>query len=270
MARARNIKPSFFSNDLLGELEPVDRLFFIGLWTVADYKGCVEFRPKKLRVQILPYDNCDVEEIANNLEGSGFVRLYSVGGKDYLKIINFEKHQNPHKNERDKGSEIPDIPEKPAQVADLKGVAKNPEEIEINPESDGTDPADSFNLNPESPSLNPDSGESDAGAPPPPPQKKSTRFVKPTADELFDYMVSKGMHPSMAAEQSDKFLNFYESNGWKVGKNPMKNWQAAVNNNWMKPKFEKGRGSPMGGGTSSTRDRSLIEDLTDRSWANMK
>ena len=32
--------------------------------------------------------------------------------------------------------------------------------------------------------------------------------------------------------EAEKFFNYYESNGWKVGKNPMKNWKAAANN-WI-------------------------------------
>ena len=90
MARARNIKPSFFQNEELGDLDPVARLFFIGLWTIADYRGCVEFRPKRLKVQLLPYDECNTETLANNLERSGFIRFYSVCGQRYLKITNFE------------------------------------------------------------------------------------------------------------------------------------------------------------------------------------
>ena len=32
--------------------------------------------------------------------------------------------------------------------------------------------------------------------------------------------------------EAEKFFNYYQSNGWRVGKNPMKNWQAAARN-WM-------------------------------------
>jgi hypothetical protein len=32
--------------------------------------------------------------------------------------------------------------------------------------------------------------------------------------------------------EAEKFFNYYESNGWRVGKNPMKNWKAAANN-WI-------------------------------------
>ena len=54
MARARNIKPAFFQNEDLAELQPIARLAFIAMWTVADYKGCMEYRPKRLKVQLLP------------------------------------------------------------------------------------------------------------------------------------------------------------------------------------------------------------------------
>lgn len=39
MARARNIKPSFFKNEDLADLNPFDRLLFIGLWCLADREG---------------------------------------------------------------------------------------------------------------------------------------------------------------------------------------------------------------------------------------
>ena len=36
MARTRSIKPSFFKNEYLAECEPMARLLFVGLWTLAD------------------------------------------------------------------------------------------------------------------------------------------------------------------------------------------------------------------------------------------
>lgn len=156
MARARNIKPSFFQNEELGELLPIERLAFIGMWTIADFKGCIELRPKRLKVQLLPYDECDFESIVNNLEKSRFISTYSVLGQRYIKIINFEKHQNPHKNERESGSEIPDITVRD----DLINKINELEIIENNPDKNGTAPADSLLLIPDSlntDSLNPSS-----------------------------------------------------------------------------------------------------------------
>lgn len=177
MARARNIKPSFFQNEELGELDPLVRLFFVGLWTIADYRGCVEFRPKRLKVQLLPYDNCDTEALANNLEKSGFVQSYSVAGQRYLKIINFEKHQNPHKNEREAGSEIPDIDRDDSQRVDSIEFENNRDKNGTAPDKDGTAPADSLLLIPDSLLLIPDSpiplpeGSAPPATPATPPKK---------------------------------------------------------------------------------------------------
>jgi hypothetical protein len=48
MARSRNIKPGFFTNDELAECHPLGRLLFAGLWTIADKRG-LDDRPKKLK-----------------------------------------------------------------------------------------------------------------------------------------------------------------------------------------------------------------------------
>ena len=143
MARARNIKPQFFQNEELGELSPIARLAFIGMWTIANFRGCIEYRAKRLKVQLLPYDDCDIDNIVNALEKSGVIRMYSVQGKTFIKIVNFEKHQNPHKNERDAGTDIPDLDE---NAIEIKGI----QNIEKNPEQNGSAPADSLFLNPDS------------------------------------------------------------------------------------------------------------------------
>ena len=54
-------------------------------------------------------------------------------------------------------------------------------------------------------------------------KKGSSRFQKPTIEEIRQYCQEKGYN--VDAEQ---FFNFYESKGWVVGKSPMKNWRAAV------------------------------------------
>lgn len=154
MARGRNIKPAFFTNEDLADVEPLARLLFIGMWTIANFKGCFEYRPKRLKVQLLPYDDCDIEQLVNNLDKSRFISIYSVQGQRYIKVLNFTKHQNPHKNERDSGSDIPDI-----ELRDDFGYENslNVKNLDDNREKDGTTPdlngiarADSLNLIPDS------------------------------------------------------------------------------------------------------------------------
>ena len=52
------------------------------------------------------------------------------------------------------------------------------------------------------------------------------KFIKPTSKEVYDNMVEKQFE--YAETESQKFINFFESKGWKVGKTPMKDWDKAV------------------------------------------
>lgn len=48
-------------------------------------------------------------------------------------------------------------------------------------------------------------------------------FVKPTIEQLKEYMREQGMN-----DIAENWLNYYEANGWMVGKNKMKDWKASV------------------------------------------
>lgn len=240
MARARNIKPAFFLNTDLSEIQPLGRLSFIGLWTIADYKGCIECNFKRIKAQVLPYDDCDFESLMNNLEQFRFIRYYSVQGKRYIKILNFEKHQNPHKNEREAGSSLPDIDKNDNSYNDLQS-------IEINPEQDGTARADSLLLNPstlipESPIQIPDSLIADI-------QKKPKKDAPATRlpndwtlpSEYRDYCIIKrpDLNPDDVAEV---FRNYWIA---KAGVNAKKlDWYATWCN-WVL-KQEKSNGKANG------------------------
>ena len=57
MARSRNIKPGIMANEDLAELGAIERLLFIYLWMLADKEGRLEDRPKRIKVEALPYDD---------------------------------------------------------------------------------------------------------------------------------------------------------------------------------------------------------------------
>jgi hypothetical protein len=65
------------------------------------------------------------------------------------------------------------------------------------------------------------------------------RFVKPTIEDIRAYMEFK-LIPN-ADYESNNFFNFYESKGWKVGKNPMKSWKSAIDGTWSKAIKEKNK-----------------------------
>jgi hypothetical protein len=108
MARTRSIKPSFFKNEYLAECEPMARLLFIGLWTLADSQGRMEFRPLRIKAELFPYENCDILGLLKQLADRGFVRAYESGDVKVLEIPTFGEHQRCHPDERDEGLPPPD------------------------------------------------------------------------------------------------------------------------------------------------------------------
>lgn len=71
---------------------------------------------------------------------------------------------------------------------------------------------------------------------------KRYRFVKPTIEEVEAYINEKGYDID-----AHKFIDYYNANGWRVGKNPMRDWQATVRN-WARNNYQsdkkQGSGNP--------------------------
>jgi hypothetical protein len=107
LARIRTIKPDFFFDEKVSELDHKSRLAFIGLWCYADKEGRMEDKPKVLKAKLFPYENVDFDKILDALTVSEFIIRYTAESKKYILINNFCKHQRPHHTEKD--SEIPDF-----------------------------------------------------------------------------------------------------------------------------------------------------------------
>lgn len=184
MARSRNIKPGFFSNDDLVELPFEARLLFIGLWTIADRAGRLLDRPKKIKMDVFPGDNVDVEACLAMLASGGFIRRYEALGVNAIQVSNWEKHQNPHVKEA--ASTIPYQGQSEASIvqAPCKNDAKPVKASEI-PERAGLIP-DSLNLIPDSGFLIPD------------PPKKTKAPPSPSGEVLsvFEYWQKTMGHTS--------------------------------------------------------------------------
>ena len=98
--RARNIKPALFTNEVLGSADPLLTILFAGLWCAADREGRLEDRPLRIRAEVFPYrPQFDADKGIAWLADQGFVRRYEVHGIKIIQIIEFRKHQHPHKNE---------------------------------------------------------------------------------------------------------------------------------------------------------------------------
>jgi hypothetical protein len=139
MSRIRTIKPEFFLDDELAELPPLTRLLFIGLWTLADCEGRLEDRPKRIKAQILPFDEEDTDAMLQTLNNSDFIQRYTVAGKRYLTVRNFKKHQRITGKEAENTSTMPPPQESQGNNGETTGKQRgnNGEEQEHHPCSNG-------------------------------------------------------------------------------------------------------------------------------------
>lgn len=222
MGRTRQLKPDFFLNENLAALDPLARLLFQGLWLLADRDGRLEDRPAKIKAQIFPYHEADVDALLNSL--SGFLVRYSVPdldiegpgkglgegpGSRFIQIVNFKKHQHIHPDE--KQSVIP-------QYQGIPGDFKRSQEIK---------PCSSSPSSSSSPSTYTSNSPKRIGPARP-------VFVPPKIEEVKAYCAERGN-----GIDAEEWMAYYEARGWKFkGGQPMKNWKAAMIT-WEKKGFRK-------------------------------
>jgi hypothetical protein len=98
MARIRTVKPEFFRHEALQDLEAANpgaytMLVFAGLWGHCDKHGVFEYRPRTLKLDILPFLPFDMATTLDLLVSHGFVERVEVDGKCYGRIPSFTEHQ---------------------------------------------------------------------------------------------------------------------------------------------------------------------------------
>ena len=80
---------------------------------------------------------------------------------------------------------------------------------------------------------------------------KRKRFTPPTLEQVNQRISEMGY-----TLDGERFFYYYESNGWRVGKNPMKDWHQALAG-WQSRE-----------GNKTSRKSDFVDDLTDTSWAH--
>ena len=89
-----------------------------------------------------------------------------------------------------------------------------------------------------------------------PEKPKRKNFVKPTVEEIAAYCKEKNYNIN-----AQQFFNYYESNGWKIGRNAMKSWQAAVQNWNIRDKANNKQAGTMWANNSTDADTAGYDDL---------
>lgn len=113
MGRIRTIKPDFFRHELLQEIEQSNAklrpmLVFAGLWTCCDKNGCFEWKPRSLKLDILPFIPFQMDSTLELLRESGLVEKYEVDGRTYGFIPTFSEHQRITGKEKEAPGKYPE------------------------------------------------------------------------------------------------------------------------------------------------------------------
>lgn len=91
--------------------------------------------------------------------------------------------------------------------------------------------------------------------PQPEEQKKRTYFKPPTVEEVAAYVKEKGY-----SVDAEKFVSFYDSKGWMIGKNKMQKWRAAV------ATWQRKQSGYSGGRATTPAQQSLINKNCNDEW----
>ena len=184
MPRARNIKPAFFKDAKVVSCSFAARLLFEGMWCIADYKGRFKYVPIEVKMELFAADDVNIDELTGELVTAGLIEKYTDrSGSTLVQVLGFEKHQNPHQNERftkDK-KPAPCLPSIEECLSYRSGECEEKPIIKQDVEKylvalrewNESNPADSLFLIPDSLSLIPDSSKPDSGKKPEPVNKES-------------------------------------------------------------------------------------------------
>lgn len=251
MARIRTIKPEFWEDEKIGKLPIPCRLFFIGCWNFADDFGVIKNNPLLLKSQIFPYDeNLRVSEIRKWIDALVNARMLIpiiLDGEEnrpaeesYYLIRTFRSHQI-----LDKRYEKSFISKDKNIVKSLisKALSKTPCEHVVNTTSSHSEHIVYTSEEKEMEDKEKLSNESS--------KKLIPRFFPPTVEEAAAYIAAKGYHVD-----AETFVSFYESKGWMIGKNKMKNWHAAIAT-WEKQQRNGNKNRPPYSGKQEANDYAL-------------
>lgn len=210
--RIRTIKPEFWASESVGRLSRDARLLFIGFWSLADDSGRGRGALPTISGSLFPYDPDALKHLPkwiSELEREGMVRIYKAAdGNTYFDIPKWLNHQKIEK------PSAPKFPPFTEQSGSNRGVV-----------GEGS-PLDQGSGNREQ-GVDQGTGSGAPGGE----IVRAGKFVPPTEAEVLLQCAKIGLPDTEAR----KFLGYYEANGWRVGRNPMKSWPAALTNwkgNW--------------------------------------
>ena len=226
----RIIKESICVSDSIDTLNWFEEVLFYRLIVNCVDYGRFDGRMAVIKNRLFPLkDNITMKSVKdgiNKLASVGLVALYNVDGRPYLHLPTWNDHQNV----RAKRSKYPE-PVEHLNTSEYicNHVQANVPDIRIQSESN--------------PNTNICASQDDCTP------TKTKRFTPPTLEEVTAYCKERGNKVD-----PQRFIDFYESKGWMVGRTKMKDFKAAVRN-WERNDYS----SPQKQMHSNIMERSYAE-----------
>jgi hypothetical protein len=206
MAERRMFAKAIINSGKFLRMPPTSRLLYYDLGMAADDDGVVEAYSVMTQTKA-------TEDDLRVLVAKGYIRILN---DDLVSVICDWQTNNTIRSDRYHPSIYAELIQQPTdnQLTTTWQPTDNQMETEVRLGKDRLDKV-SIYYGDAKPSPAPQSIEK--------PVEKSRKFVKPTVEQVRAYCQERqnGVNP-------EKFVDYYDSNGWKVGKNAMKDWKAAV------------------------------------------
>lgn len=207
----RIIRESICTSDTVDQLSWFEEVFFYRLIVNCDDYGRFDARPAVLKSRLFPLKDKitakAVEDSLKKLATVGLVQLYECDQRPYLQLRTWVKYQNV----RTKKSKFP-TPEQDFSHSESNLNTSASKCIQMY--------ADVPVIQSVSESVSESKRE---GEPVPGPTPRRAVFTAPTVDDVADYCKERGNKID-----AQRFVDYYQSNGWMRGKTKIKDWKACV------------------------------------------
>ena len=220
MARKRMISPEIWESRSFSRLSDFAKLIFIGLFSQADDEGYGNASPGYIRSKLFPNDEerrlTDIKKALSEIALGMSINFYEVNGDNFYHLTHWSEWQ---KVDRPTKSRIPKDPNHP--LVRGKGGDIPFREVLDEPSTNAQRILDE-----PSPTNRIEQNRIEKNRKEIVYARACARthiFSKPTIDEIQDYCTERNNRVD-----SQAFFDFYESKGWRVGNQPMKDWKASV------------------------------------------
>jgi hypothetical protein len=216
----RILKESICTSENVDQLSAFQETVFYRLIVNCDDYGRMDARPKLLSAKLFPLKYiraAQIEDALRALTSAELVTLYTVDGKPFLQMKTWDRHQQV----RAKKSKYPS-PDGGIMASD-----SNCNQMIASDSKCPRNPIQSVSVS----ESNPNGCDAQARSP----RTKTVAFDPPTVEDVRSYCREKGLQVD-----AERFVAYYTANGWKVGRNPMKDWRACCRT-WVRNSYDKPR-----------------------------